>query len=80
MRTPDIVPLWWTASRHGVTVDTSPMELSALGEHLATCHDARGHLFALHGAAERMHGFMATRFVTTVVALTLLFSVSRWIH
>jgi hypothetical protein len=38
-------PHWSTAS-FGDTADTSPMELSALGDHLDLCRDLRGRLFA----------------------------------
>ena len=57
----DTVSRWSTASIDTAT-DTTPMELSALGEHLSTCHGARG----------RLHGFVAARFVTTLFVLALL--------
>ena len=63
----------WTTSSFGGTVDTSPMELLALGEHLHTCKGLQGRLFALQCAAERMNGFVSARFVTTLVVVTLLF-------
>lgn len=66
-------PSWSTAS-FGSAVDTSPMELSALGEHFARCQGSRGRLFALHCAAEITHGFVAPRFVTTLVVVTALFA------
>lgn len=63
-------PFWSTAS-FGNSVDTSPMELSALGEHLDHCRGSRGRFFALRCAAESMNGFVAGRFVTTLVVVTL---------
>ncbi len=63
----------WTTSSFGGTVDTSPMELLALGEHLDSCKGLQGRLFALQCAAERMNGFVSARFVTTLVVVTLLF-------
>jgi hypothetical protein len=42
-------PHWSTAS-FGDTADTSPMELSALGDHLDLCRGLRGRLFAALGA------------------------------
>ena len=40
--------------------DTSPMELSALGEHLQHCaRRARPRWFALRCAAEALNGFVA---------------------
>lgn len=67
-------PSWSTAS-FGDAADTSPMELSALGEHLDLCRGARGRLFALQCAVQAMHGFVAARFVTTLVVVTLLIGV-----
>jgi hypothetical protein len=68
-------PSWSTAS-FGDTADTTPMELSALGEHLDTCKGSRGRLFALHCVAETMHGFVAARLVTTLMAVALLIGVT----
>jgi hypothetical protein len=68
-------PLWSTAS-FGQTADTSPMELSALGEHLNLCQGSRGRLFALRCVGETMNAFLAARFVTTVVGVVLLMGVA----
>lgn len=63
----------WTTAAAGELADTSPMELSALGEHLGRCQTLRGPLFALRCAVDATHGLVAPRFVTTlVVAATLL--------
>jgi hypothetical protein len=62
-------PLWSTASFED-TGDSLPMELRALGRHTEGCRGGRW--FALHSSAERIHRFVASRFVTTLVALTLL--------
>lgn len=70
-----ITPRWSTAS-FGDNADTSPMELSALGEHLNLCKGLRGRLFALHYVAQTMHGFVATRFVTTLVVAALLIGIA----
>jgi hypothetical protein len=72
MNTPTLSqPLWSTAS-FGSEAGTSPMELSALGDHFARCQGARGRLFALRCAAEAMHGFASSRFVTTLVVTVAL--------
>ena len=65
------IPSWSTAS-FGDTADTSPMELSALGEHLNHCQGSRGRMFALRCAAEAAHGFLASRFVTSLVVGVVL--------
>ena len=68
-------PCWSTAS-FGDTAHTSPMELSALGEHLNLCKGSRGRLFTLQCVAETMNSFVAPRFVTTLVVVALLIGVS----
>ncbi len=68
-------PCWSTAS-FGESADTSPMELSALGEHLDVCKGTRGRLFAMHCVAETVHGFVAARFVTTLAVVALLIGVA----
>lgn len=75
MNTNVIAPPCWSTASFGDAADTSPMELSALGEHLDLCRGARGRLFALHCVAQTMHGFVAARFVTTLVVVALLIGV-----
>ena len=72
MKTDTLANPSWTTSSYGGTADTSPMELSALGEHLDHCKGLQGKLFALQCFAERMNGFMSARFVTTLVVVALL--------
>ena len=74
-RTTAANPFWSTAS-FGDTADTSPMELSALGEHLDLCKESHGRWFALQCAAERVNGFLAARVVTTLVVAALLIGVT----
>ena len=64
-------PAWSTAS-FGNPTDTLPTELIALGAHLNLCKGSHGRLSALHGAAQAMHGFAASRFITTLVLIALL--------
>ncbi len=47
-------------------------DLSALGEHLHRCRAPHGHLFAMRCAFDGMNGFVASRFVTTLVVAVLL--------
>ena len=68
-------PFWHTAS-FGDAADISAKELSALGEHLDLCKGSYGRLFALQCAVQTMHGFVAARFVTTLVVVALLIGVS----
>ena len=62
----------WSTASFGDSADTSPGELLVLGDHLSSCHASRGRLFSLHCAAERLHGFVAPRFVTTLLLAALL--------
>jgi len=71
---PGAGPSWSTAS-FGDAAGTSPMELSALGEHLELCRSLSGRLFGLRCAAENVQGFVAARFVTTLVVLSLIIGV-----
>lgn len=66
-----LTPTWSTAS-FGHTTETSPMELSVLGAHLDLCQGQHGRLLTLQIAAQRLHGFISARFVTTLVALLIL--------
>ncbi len=75
MHTLSITPPLWSTASFGDTADTSPMELSALGAHMAACKALTGRLFAARCAAEAMHGFVAGRLVTTLVVAALLMGV-----
>ena len=48
------------------------MELSALGDHLDLCRDSHARWAALQGVAQRVHGFAASRFMTTLALAALL--------
>lgn len=67
----DAGPTWSTAS-FGHSTDTSPMELSALGEHLQVCQAGSRRLRALQRGAQALHGFVAPRFVSTLAVLAVV--------
>ena len=71
--------LGWSTASKGKAADTSPGDLSALGEHLGTCQALHGHWFSLYCVANAMHGFVAARFVTTLVVLAMLAGLSALI-
>lgn len=72
MNTPIIaLPRWSTAS-FGDSADTSPVELSALGAHLAVCQDSNARLRAMQRLTHTLHRFVAARFVSSLVVLALL--------
>ncbi len=64
----------WSTASFGDAVETSPMELSAMAEHLDVCRGGR--MFSLQCAASIAHRFMASRFVTTAVVASLLIGVA----
>jgi hypothetical protein len=72
MNTLPLSPDRWSTASQGKFVDTSGADLSALGEHLDSCQATHGHLFSLQCVAQSMHGFVSSRFVTTVVLVALL--------
>ena len=72
MKSPTISPSPWTTASFGGTADTSPMELSALGEHMDDCRKTHRGWFVLRCLADGLHQFMASRFVTTLFVATVL--------
>lgn len=78
MTSPSITQPRWSTASFGDTADTSPMELSALGDHMDACRPLKGRLFAARCAAEAMHGFVASRLVTTLVVAALLIGASSF--
>lgn len=69
-----VTPSWSTAS-FGDATDTFGGELPALSEHLAHCKALTGRLFTVRCLAEVLHGFVATRLVTTLVVVAALLGV-----
>ena len=72
-------PHCWSTACASRSADTSPGDLSALGEHLDNCQSVHRRLLALLCAAQTMRGFMAARFVTTVVLVTVFLGVNIWL-
>jgi hypothetical protein len=76
MNNPFIANPSWSTASFGDGTDTTPMDLSALEEHLDLCQGSRGRWFTLQCIAETLNGFVAARFVTTLVAVALLIGVA----
>jgi hypothetical protein len=74
MHTDTVATRRWATAAEGEAADTSPAELSTLGEHLALCNRARGRLAALRHVAEKMHSFVAARFITTMLVVSVVFA------
>ena len=66
----------WSTASFGHTAATSATDMSTLHAHLNLCRALQGRLFRLECAAERVNGFVASRFVTTLaVAAAVLIGV-----
>nr|WP_295769822.1 hypothetical protein [Rhodoferax sp.] len=76
MKTNTNTARFWSTASFGGNTDTSSLELLSLGDHLGVCKSPNGHLFALHCVVESVRGFMATRFVTTLVFVALLIGIA----
>ena len=72
MHAPHAHGLHWSTASFGDSVDTSPAELRALGQHLQHCQGDGRRLRALRRGAEAVHGFVVPRFVSTLAVLTAL--------
>lgn len=60
----------WSTASFGLPADTSPMELTALGEHLSLCRtDHR--LSTLHCALQALRSFVAAHLATSVTVLAV---------
>lgn len=68
----------WPTASHSDAAKSSGTDLLLLGKHLNACPQLHRHLLTLHRVAESVHGFVATRFVTTLVVLLVLFGVGYW--
>lgn len=62
----------WSTASFGTSAAPSPLELAALGAHLRRCQGTQRHLLAMQYVVQTLHGFVATRLVTTLVLTTLL--------
>ena len=67
---------FWSTASFGGNTETSPVELLSLGDHLGACKHPYTHLFALQCMAETTGGFLAARFVTTMVGVAVLIGVA----
>lgn len=76
MKTTTNTARFWSTASFGGNADTSPIELLSLGDHLGLCRNPHGRLFALHCMADAMRGFMAARFMTTLLGVALLIGIA----
>lgn len=71
---PITVPYWSTTS-YGHSADTTPMDLSALGDHVSRCRADSSRFSSLQCAAQALHGMVASRFVTTLALTAALIAI-----
>jgi hypothetical protein len=62
----------WDTSSFGHPADISPLERSALGDHLSQCGALRGRLHALRTGVDGLHGLLAGHVVTSAILAMLL--------
>jgi hypothetical protein len=62
----------WSTASLGDADKSCALDLCALGAHLRVCQGPHAALFSLHSVASSMHGFVASRFVTTLLVVALL--------
>lgn len=66
----------WSTASDGGEAHTQPAELQALGDHLGHCRAQGRRLFALQCGGEAMHRFVASRLMTTLLAVSLLIGIA----
>jgi hypothetical protein len=71
-------PCWSTAALGRGDADAA-LQLDAQGEHLMRCRGAAGRGFALRCSAETVQGFVAARFISTVLLLLSLLAGAAWL-
>ena len=72
-------PFRWTTASFPDATDTSPMELSELGDHVSRCNGCRGRWFKLRCTADAVHDFVAPRFVTTLFIAGAVVAVAAFV-
>ncbi len=71
--------LAWCTAAHNDSAKSTHADLAALGDHLNACPQLNRHLLTLHGATDFMNGFVATRFVSTLLVFALVIGLGAWI-
>ncbi len=71
-------PCWSTAAFGGGGTGAL-LDRDALGEHLQRCQGGVGRGFALRCGAEKLNGFIAARFVSSVLMLALVVGGVLWL-
>ena len=75
MNTNDIAIPYWSTAAFGDETDSLPMQSEHLSAHLTICNKAYGRLSAVQRVAEITHGFIVSRFVTTLTVVAILIGI-----
>lgn len=76
---PHFPPHFQSTASNGFAADTSPGDLSELGDHLGSCQNSHRHLLTLRCAATSVRGFVATRLVTTAMVGVAFLGMYIWL-
>jgi hypothetical protein len=63
---------FWSTASFGDAADTSPGELSELGQHMQQCSRPRNNWFVLRCGVDAVHEGLLARFVTSLALLVAL--------
>ena len=66
----------WRTSSHGEAPDTTSMELSALGEHLALCNGDGARRVAMHCGVRRLQGLVLGRLVSALALASVVIGIT----
>jgi hypothetical protein len=66
----------WSTTANNQRVDSFLIDSSVLREHLHHCRKPYGRFYTVVCAADAMHGFVVSRFVTTIFVIAALIVVS----
>nr|WP_319566709.1 hypothetical protein [uncultured Rhodoferax sp.] len=69
----------WCTAAHSDATACFHADLASLGVHLNGCPQVHRHLLTLYGAGASIHGFVATRLVTTLVVFGTLLGLVYWV-
>lgn len=79
MHSPTTTRHTWCTAAHSDNAKSARADLAALGEHLNTCPQLHRHLLRLHAVTDVMNGFVATRFVSTLLVFALAIGFGAWL-
>lgn len=66
----------WSTASIADAPDTSPIDLTILKGHFKVCQESKGRWFDLQCLAESAHGFVAPRFVTSLVMVMVVLGIA----